>query len=285
MITSVSILIRISGSGDASHRVNFSIVKCRACARPQCAQREQPPPPWRDSPDACARRVLGGRRSCDWWSRRRACPAAPCRRWRPTHIEQPGSRHSKPASRKMKSRPSRFGLALDRTEPGHHPRMHPVATVRLAIPPPRADREAAVGARADENPIDRRALRSSRPARAPYIRAPRSSIRRRIRFVGAGSGIGLIDGDDVLGAGAPGDLRGDLGTSMLCLAIENCVVIARKLRQCATARSHNAPFGAKGAGRRDIRRSCHPAPSFRSSNPTRSTDCRSSCALRGQIAD
>ena len=42
----------------------------------------------------------------------------------PTHIEQPGSRHSKPASAKIPVEPLGLGRALDRARARHHPRGH-----------------------------------------------------------------------------------------------------------------------------------------------------------------
>src|SRR4029078_12374168 len=45
-------------------------------------------------------------------------PAATRSRFMPTHIEQPDSRHSKPASRKMRSRPSFSAASFTWVEPG-----------------------------------------------------------------------------------------------------------------------------------------------------------------------
>ena len=72
------------------------------------------------------------------------------------HIEQPASRHSAPAARKISLRPSRSASRFTSSEPGHD--HHPDAVGDLAVPedlggePQVAD--PAVRARADEHDVD-----------------------------------------------------------------------------------------------------------------------------------
>ena len=84
------------------------------------------------------------------------------------HIEQPASRHSKPAARKTSSRPSRLGLARHLLGARHDQRAHvPGATRPVARDARRLAqvRDAAVGAGADEGDVDARA-RDRRARRA-----------------------------------------------------------------------------------------------------------------------
>ena len=74
----------------------------------------------------------------------------------PRHMEQPGSRHSKPAARKISSRPSSSAWAFTRPEPGTTMARTSAATVRpSAIFGGGAQvLDAAVGAGADEHHVD-----------------------------------------------------------------------------------------------------------------------------------
>ena len=122
-------------------------------------------------------------------------PGRPRSPFMPTHIEQPGSRHSKPASRKTRSSPSASAARLTRPEPG-------TTNAGTTARRPRDDRgrraqilEAAVGARADEHAVDR-IVGERRAGRQPHVgeralqaRAPRGIGRRR-----AGSGTRAVIG-------------------------------------------------------------------------------------------
>ena len=81
------------------------------------------PPRWprrrRGTPGGCARPGPGGPRSCGSRSTRSARPTASLSGFMARHIEQPGSRHSKPAARNTLSRPSASAWAFTRCEPGH----------------------------------------------------------------------------------------------------------------------------------------------------------------------
>ena len=77
----------------------------------------------------------------------------------PTHMEQPLSRHSKPASMKIRSSPSASAWRFTRKEPGEmmrllHLHLRPLATAAAA----RRSLDSAVGARADENLVHRYVL-------------------------------------------------------------------------------------------------------------------------------
>ena len=72
----------------------------------------------------------------------------------PTHIEQPGSRHSKPARRKMRSSPSASACAFTKPEPGttmagYHgaPAVRDLCRRAQILDP-------AIGAGANKDPID-----------------------------------------------------------------------------------------------------------------------------------
>jgi len=74
----------------------------------------------------------------------------------PKHIEQPGSRHSKPASRKISLSPSSSACRLTRCEPGTTSARTPSATWRPAqAKPPRAGPQYAIRARTNEDHVDR----------------------------------------------------------------------------------------------------------------------------------
>ena len=73
----------------------------------------------------CGRRGPGDPRSCGSRSRRSARPTASLSGFMARHMEQPGSRHSKPAAMKILSSPSASAWALTRCEPGHDQRPQP----------------------------------------------------------------------------------------------------------------------------------------------------------------
>ena len=72
------------------------------------------------------------------------------------HIEQPASRHSAPAARKISWRPSRSASRFTSSEPGHD--HHPDAVGDLAVLEDRGREpqvaDPAVRARADEHDVD-----------------------------------------------------------------------------------------------------------------------------------
>jgi hypothetical protein len=73
------------------------------------------------------------------------------------HIEQPGSRHSKPASRKILSRPSRSACSLTRPEPGTTSASLTLERAVLAAHDGGGGAQvldARIGARADEDLVD-----------------------------------------------------------------------------------------------------------------------------------
>ena len=74
--------------------------------------------PRRARPGGCARPGPGGPRSCGSRSTRSARPTASLSGFMARHIEQPGSRHSKPAARNTLSRPSASAWAFTGCDPG-----------------------------------------------------------------------------------------------------------------------------------------------------------------------
>ena len=145
-----------------------------------------------------------------------------------THIEHPGSRHSKPASRKTRSRPSASAARRTRPDPG-------TTIAGTTARRPRSDRgrraqvlEPAVRARPDEDAID--SNRFERDAGLePHVRertgqavAPDRIPHRR----GVGHGAG--DGPAVLRARAPRDDRRNLGGVDRDLPVEPRIRVGRE---------------------------------------------------------
>src|ERR1700759_1966006 len=132
------------------------------------------------------------------------------------HIEQPGSRHSKPASTKILSSPSATASRLTFSEPGTIQARTPGATLRPRAPSAPARKSLSrllVPERLEPQVIERGLQRG--PA-------------RRIVDI---SGIGdmTIDTDDMFRADAPGHLRLDFGDIDHDFAVEHNVRIARQL--------------------------------------------------------
>jgi hypothetical protein len=144
---------------------------------------------------------------------------------------QPGSRHWKPALRKIASSPSASASRLTRSEPGHHPGGHAIGD----MPPARDSRgvtqirQARVGAGADENPVD--------PGAFDRLAGNECHVGERLlpglapRRIGRIGRIGdrLVDRDRMLGAGAPGDGRRDVGDVNDLVAVERRIIVARQL--------------------------------------------------------
>ena len=147
--------------------------------------------------------------------RRRAALARPSwSSFMPRHIEQPGSRHSKPASVKTLSRPSFSACSFTRPEPGTTSASLMLAATCLPLHDLRRRAQvldARVGARADEDLVeldvgDRRiGLRGpcNCSARSIHSRLTRILFLRRI-------GHAAVDRRDHLRGGAPGHLRLDV---------------------------------------------------------------------------
>ena len=189
---------------------------CRATASRGCrrnGRRSPPPPPWPARRGACGPCSPAGPRNCGSRWRRSARPAASLSAFMARHIEQPGSRHSKPAALKIRSSPSASACSFTRPEPGTTMALTLRVDV-LALDDLRGGAQildAAVGAGADEDAVERdvvdpRAGREAHIGERPPLRR-RASSRPRWR---SGSGTDAGDGDDVLRAGAPGDDRRQL---------------------------------------------------------------------------
>ena len=101
--------------------------------------------------------VPGGLRSCGWRSRRQRSPGESLSGFIPRHIEQPASRHSKPAARKILSRPSASACVFTRCDPGTTSARSPDCTLWPASTLPRQPKvlDPRVRARADEDGVDR----------------------------------------------------------------------------------------------------------------------------------
>ena len=135
-------------AGDGSSHRHRRAEQMRAHARPLAA-------------DEVAVRGRGDALAC-------GLPVSP---FMPTHIEQPGSRHSKPASTEDLVEPFRLGLLLDQTGACHDPRRDHDLAALGDLGRGAQILDAAVGAGADEDAIDRRPARAACRAPGPYSRA------------------------------------------------------------------------------------------------------------------
>ena len=131
----------------------------------------------RATPGGCGRRGPGGPRSCGSTSTRSARRAAGCRGSCRGTSSSRRSRHSKPASVKTRSRPSRSACGFTSLEPGTTIARHASAT-RCALDDAGGGAQvldAAVRARADEDAVDRDVLdrRAGLERHVAAARAPR----------------------------------------------------------------------------------------------------------------
>ena len=202
---------------------------------------------------ACGRLCLGGLRSCDCEVDAQRSPGASLSGFIARHMLQPASRHSKPASLKMRSRPSFSACCFTSPLPG--------TTIALTWPATLWPLTTAAAAR-----------RSSMRAFVQEPMNTRSSFRSQIGvaageahvFERAGGGLlfvrigevgrlGHAAGHrrDLAGIGAPGDLRRDVG----CRRTRATCRTSRRHRSAASASGRrpcrtSAPCGACGRPRR-----------------------------------
>ena len=202
----------------------------------------------------------GGRRNCDWRSRPNAVRAAPARRWRQGTCEQPGSRHSKPASMKIRSRPSASASRLTISDPGTTQAWTRGIDLAAAhhLGGGLQIRQAAVGAGADEDPIDRRAGDGGAGLQSHVVQC--ALHRLAAILVGDAGRIGnaSVDRDDVFRAGAPGDLRRDPADVDQDLAVVCGAGIARQSQPGVDGAQPQGALGRVAAGLRGRRRSSRP---------------------------
>ena len=154
-----------------------------------------------------------GPRNCGSRWRRSARPARACRRSCARHIEQPGSRHSKPASMKMLVETFLLGLLLHEAGARHDQRLTPRDLAAL--------RDAGARARRSsmrplvQEPMKTRCTGTS-VSGVPAVRPIYSSVRSIGARCASSAIVGRVrhdagDRQHVLRAGAPGDLRRDVG--------------------------------------------------------------------------
>ena len=236
---------------------------------------------------ACARPCPGGPRSCGSRSRRSARPARRRSPFMPTHIEQPGSRHSKPASREdrgraLRPRPARFTRPEPGTTNAGTTAVRPVATaaaarrssMRLFVHEPMKTR--SIG---DVGQRRARARGPCRRAPAPCSRAAPASAAR------AGSGTRPVIGSGVLRARAPRHHRRELARIEAHLAVEHGAGVGGQRAPVARAPAPtSAPLRRVRAGPRGTRTSSRRARPCRRARRPRSTCCRPSCALPSTCA-
>ena len=194
----------------------------------------------------------------------------------PRHIEQPASRHSKPAARKTSSRPSASAAAFTCWEPGTT-----IAADRagdLAAVDHRGGLaqvlDPRVGAGADEDAVERDlGHRRARLQRHVGERAlGRLAVGRGLHRRGVGDRVG--DLDDHPRGRAPGDHRRDAGGVDLDLGVEARAVVGRQL---APALDGGVEVrGGRRRGRAPTRRSSRRGRSSRPGRRPRSSCCRPS---------
>ena len=263
----------IIDSAYASHRLhNARISPAYSPARPPGALRPPPPtamagltrcvrPPFPCRPskfrfDVEAQRSPGPRMSS----------------FMPRHIEQPGLRHSKPASVKIRSSPSRSACGLHPLRAGHHHRAHAAGHLSPSRHVGRLAQvfDPRVGARAEKDAIDLEALERRARAEVPCTRARAGRTGGRPRTA-ASAGIGNPLGDlgGHAGTGAPGDLRAERGgvdraRSRRSAAPGSVRELAPTPRRRAVP---SAPLGARGrpsqVGERRLVGRDHPGPRAR----------------------
>ena len=229
----------------------------------------RPPRPWRPSKlrfEVEAQRWPGSSRSA----------------FMARHIEQPGSRHSKPASRKILSRPSFSASAFTRPEPGTT--MAETFAGDLAAARDLGGGaqilDAAVGAGADEHAVDRHVDQPGARRQAHVGERARPGLAacsRPARWPGSGT-------TSVIGSASCGLVpQVTIGGMSAALRSSSRVEVrARVGRQAPPLAERLVPGAALGrvaAGPRDTRRSSRPARSGRRARPPRSTCCRPSCGL------
>ena len=281
-----------------THRNDFMLesitshvsIRYRAClslpyqpAHPPGIPRSPPPPPspglirWVRPPRPCRpskfRLDVDAQRS----------PGARMSSFMPRHIEHPGLRHSKPASRKMRSSPSASAAAFTRCEPGTTIARTPLATRRprttsgglaqIAEPP--------VGAGAEKDPIHPQSLeRRARPQIHVLQRAPIGLPLRFRRRVGRiGHPLGDLRGH--ARAGAPGDLRAQRRgvDARPSRSYVRAGIAARARASLRPRASHASPRGDLGREREKLERGRRRARSCRPARRPRWTCCRPSSAL------
>ena len=192
----------------------------------------------------------------------------------PTHMEQPGSRQSKPAAR--------------RSGPGLRPRPASSRCRSPARPRPgsatlRPSATSAAARRSSMRQLVQEPMKTQSTGRAVDRRArhqahvvERALQLSRLRGVGRGRRLGNArrDGDRMLGAGAPGD-RGRDGASVEAdVAVEAGAVVARHAAPVARRPRRTPRPSARRAGRRGSRRSCRRAPPCRPCRRARPSGCR-----------
>ena len=198
----------------------------------------------------------------------------------PRHIEQPARRHSNPASRKTRSRPSASACRRTDAEPGTTSAL--TRAVDRAAGDDRGRRaqvlDPRVRAGADEHAVDRDVLDPLARAQV-HVREralDSGAVVRRVvrRRVGHAAG----DRHDHPGVRAPRDLRDEV------VDVDHDVRVVRRARvggeRAPVARRPfpSPPPGERAADPRGRRTSCRPARPSRRGHPTRSTCCRPSSA-------
>ncbi len=138
-------------------------------------------------------------------------------------------------------------VALHRLRARHHPGAHALSHLAATHDGGRRAQvgDAAVGARADEHPVDLGA-HDRRAGRQPHVVEGRLHAAAPAGIGNlAGVGNALVDGDHMLGAGAPGDLRRDRRHVDGHLAVELRVGVARQLAPGFDGAVPHRPLGCE----------------------------------------
>ena len=227
----------------------------------------------------CGRRGPGGPRSCGcWWTRERS-PGASLSGFMARHIEQPGSRQSKPAARKTSCRPSASAWCFTANEPGTTSVRTPSATRRPSATAAAARRSSMrLLVHEPMNTVSTPMSRIGVPAVRPMYSSARAADSALARV---GERVGV--GHRARRSARPGRVRAprDVRARSPRRRARPPCRRWRRRRWAASpvvdARVPGVALRARGSGPRGRRRWCRRARSARPWRRPRSTCCTRSC--------
>ena len=198
---------------------------------------------------ACGRPCPGGLRSCGSTSTRSVRPGASLSGFIARHIEQPGSRQSKPAATNTWSSPSASACAFTATEPGTTSVRTPGFTVPAARDVGRGAQvlDPRVRARTDEHGVDGDVAHRRARLQAHVRERALGRLARRLVGERVGVGDGVVDRDRLARVRAPRHVRTQRRARRSRLPCRTAAPSSvTSARQSSSARSQSAPFGANG---------------------------------------
>ena len=204
----------------------------------------------------CARRGPAGPRSCGCWWTPPARPGASLSGFMARHIEQPGSRQSKPAAVNTRSSPSASACCFTANEPGttrvRTPVLHLAALGHRGGGPQVLD--ARVGAAADEHRVDRDVAHRGAGGEPHVLQGAGGAVALvRVGEV-VGGGDGAVERHDLGGVGPPGHVRRDGGGVEVHLLVEGGALVGGQRCASRPAPPPTPRPSARGRGPRGRRR-------------------------------